>query len=181
MRLPELNEDQLTPGQKEIYGQAKTGKRGHVPAPLLAWIHSEKMARHANLLGAFVRYDTKLEPRLSELAILVTARYWTAQYEWYAHESEALKGGLDPAIIKAIATRQTPVFQKADEELVYTFSKTLHETKNVSPELHAKAQKMFGDQVLVELIGILGYYTMVAMTLNVFDFSIPPTATPLQP
>jgi 4-carboxymuconolactone decarboxylase len=181
MRLPEIDDDELTPGQREVYDEARVGKRGHVPAPVRAWIHSEQLARHANRLGEFVRYNTQLSPRLSELAILVTARYWNSKYEWYAHKNHALKAGLDPAIIDAIEERRAPHFDSAEEELIHRFAKTLHETKTITPEFYSEAQAALGDQTLVELMGLLGYYTMVAMTLNTFDVDIPAGETPLKP
>ena len=181
MRLPQLSDDQLTPAQREIQEEATAGKRGHVPAPLRAWIHSEQLGRHANRLGAFVRYDTQLSPRLSELGILVTARNWNSKYEWFAHKGHALKAGLDPVIIDAIEDRRAPHFDNPEEEMVYTFAKTLHETKTIPAELYAKAQTMFGNRGVVELVGLLGYYTLVAMTLNTFDYGLPAGETPLKP
>ena len=146
---------------------------------LRALIHSERMARLAGPLGEFFRYDTSLPPRLAELAILVTARYWTAQNEWHTHKGVALKVGLDPAVIDAIEKRGSPHFANADEETIYLFAKTLHETKSVPADLYARAQKLLGDQQLVELVGLLGYYTLVAMTLNAFDFGVPAGKAPL--
>ena len=181
MRLPQIADNELTPAQRVIQEEATAGKRGHVPAPLRAWIHSEELGRHANRLGAFVRYDTQFPPNLSELAILVTARCWNSKYEWHAHKGHALKAGVDPAIIDAIEARRAPQFEKPDEEMVYTFAKTLFETKAIPPDLYGKAQKMFGNKGVVELVGILGYYGLVAMTLNTFDFDIPPGETPLKP
>ena len=179
MRLPDIPENALTPGQKEIVAEAIAGKRGQMSWTLRALIHSERFARHAGPLGEFFRYDTSLPPRLAELAILVTARYWTAQNEWHTHQAVARKVGLDPAIIDAIEGRKTPHFTNADEETIYVFAKTLHETKTVPADLYAKAQKLLGDQGLVELVGLLGYYTLVAMTLNTFDFGVPAGARPL--
>src|SRR5476649_1679360 len=111
--------------QRAVHDEAVAGPRGRVPAPMRAWLQSPQLASRAQHLGAFVRYGTSRPPRLSELAILVTARYWTSQFEWYAHKTEALKAGLDPAIIDAIAQRDVPYFVHDDERLVYEFSKHL--------------------------------------------------------
>jgi 4-carboxymuconolactone decarboxylase len=174
MRLPDLMDESLTDGQRDICHEAVAGKRGHVPGPLRAWIHSEAMARHATRLGGFLRYDTLLPQRLSELAILVTASHWVAQYVWDAHKPLGLQAGLDPAIVADLAGRRSPTFAKTDEELVYRVAKALYDNKTVPDRLYGEAQAMFGDQALVELIGLLGYYTMVAMTVNLFDFDLKP-------
>src|ERR1700749_4019263 len=108
MRLKQLSPSEMSNDQKAICEESLASKRGTVTPPLRAWIHAPELARHANRLGAFLRYDTTLTPRLSELAILVTARHWSAQYEWYAHKKMALKTSLDPQIIEAINLRRTP-------------------------------------------------------------------------
>jgi len=116
-----------------------------VVPPLRAWIHAPDMARHASRLGAFLRYDTTLGPRLSELAILVTARFWSAQFEWYAHKKMALAAGLEPAIIDAINHRRIPDFSDDKTQLVYAFSKALHEQHNVPKQLYDNAIKLLGE------------------------------------
>ena len=126
MRLPDLTPEQMDSTQHEVVEEAVAGKRGRIPGPLRLWIRSPELGRHAQRLGAFLRYDTTLGPRLSELAILVTARRWTAHYEWFAHKRDALKAGLDPAIVTAIATRQTPTFTDPAEQAVYDYATALH-------------------------------------------------------
>ncbi len=173
MRLPDLTPDQMDATQREVVDEAVAGKRGRMPGPLRLWIRSPELGRHAQRLGAFLRYDTTLEPRLSELAILVTARQWTAQYEWFAHKREALKAGLDPAIIEAIAIRQTPAFADPAAEAVYAYAVALHETHHVPHPIHHAAVVALGERGVVELVGLLGYYTLVAMTLNAFELELP--------
>lgn len=168
----EMNEE-----QRRVYDATVAGKRGRAPAPLLAWLESPVLADRAQKLGEFARYDTTLPTRLSELAVLVTARFWTSQYEWAIHKQEALKGGLDPAIIDAIAHRRDPDFRNSDERLVYDFARALHETHSVSPDLYQRAINSLGDRGVVELVGILGYYTLISMTLNVFEID-PPDGKP---
>ena len=99
MRLKLLSPGEMSAEQKETYDEAIAGKRGAAPAPMMAWLNSPEMARHATRLGEVLRFNTMFPPKLSEIAILVTARHWTAHYEWYAHKRLALKGGMDPKII----------------------------------------------------------------------------------
>lgn len=173
MRIDDLTPDQLDPTQREVVHEAVAGKRGRIPGPLRIWIRSPELGRHAQRLGAFLRYDTTLGPRLSELAILVTARRWTSHYEWYAHKREALKAGLEPSIITAIATRQPPIFTDPAAEAVYAYATALHETHHVPQPVHEAAIAALGERGVVELVGLLGYYTLVAMTLNAFEFDLP--------
>src|SRR3984957_19481922 len=110
MRLKMLSPGEMSADQKQNYEESIAGKRGAPPPPMMAWLNGPEMARHATRLGAFLRFDTSFPAKLSEIAILVTARHWTAHYEWYAHKRLALKGGLDPNIIEDIRNRRTPRF-----------------------------------------------------------------------
>ena len=163
----------MTDEQRRVYDATLAGRRGRVPAPLVAWLASPPLAARAQTLGEFVRYETTLPPRLSELAILLVARHWTAQYEWFAHKPEALKGGLDPAVIDAIAQRRRPRFERDDERAVYEFVVMLQETKGVSDALYRTTVDLLGERRVVELVGLLGYYTLISMTLNVFEIGVP--------
>lgn len=169
-----IPEAEYSAEQRAIVAETVAGARGHVPAPLLAWLASPELGRRAQHLGEFVRYKTSLPPRLSELAILVTARHWRAQFEWYAHKPEALKGGLAPEIVEDIAARRPPRFRAPDEELIYRFARAVHEEHEVDDALYAACVAAFGDRGVVDLVGILGYYTLVAMTLNIFQIGVPP-------
>jgi 4-carboxymuconolactone decarboxylase len=173
MRVTDLTVEQMTPAQRLARDEAVSGVRGRVPAPMRAWLHSPEMAGHAQKLGAFVRYKTTLPPAVSEIAILVTARYWTSHFEWYAHKRDALAAGVDPAIITAIAERREPVFTDAMQRAVYVYAKTLHADKVVAKPVHDAVVAVLGETGVVELVGILGYYTLVAMTLNAFEIGLP--------
>ena len=172
MRITDLTPERMDAAQRAVADEAIAGKRGRIPGPLRAWIHSPELGRHAQRLGAFLRYDTTLGPRLSELAILVTARAWTAQYEWFVHKREALKAGLDPAIVDAIAVRQTPVFADPAAQAVYDYATALHHKHHVPQPVHDAALAALGERGVVELVGLLGYYTLVSMTLNAFEFGL---------
>lgn len=173
MRLKLLSPGEMSDDQKQTYEESIASKRGSPPPPMMAWLNSPEMAKHATRLGAFLRYDTSLTPALSELAILVTARHWTSHFEWYAHKKMALDGGLDPAIIEAIRLRRTPTFDDPKAQVIYDVARSLHEAHAVSKPLYDDAVKLLGDRGLVEIVGLCGYYTMVSMTLNTYEFGLP--------
>ena len=180
-RVRQLSPDEMTPAQRAVYDAILAGPRAAIGGPFMPWLQSPDLADRAQNLGAFVRFETSLPSRLSELAILVTARHWTAQYEWWAHEPIALKAGLNAGIVAAIKSRQRPRFAAEDEELVYDFASTLHAEHRVDDDLYARAQTMLGEPAVVELVGILGYYTLVAMTLNVYEMPLPEGESPPLP
>jgi 4-carboxymuconolactone decarboxylase len=172
-RYQEFNPAALDADQKRIWQEIASGPRGTVPAPLQIWLRSPVLAENAQRLGAFCRYGTSLEPRLSELAILVTARHWTAHYEWYAHEKFARKAGIDDAAIAAIASRRTPDFVREDERAVYEFCSAYYRDHRVDDATYARALALLGERGVVDLVGIMGYYALISMTLNVFEVPVP--------
>ena len=170
--------DQLTPEQKAACEEAVSGLRGRVPAPMIAWIRNPELAGRAQKLGELLRYQTTQEPRLSELAILVCARHWTSHYEWTVHKREGLKAGMDPEVVAAIAARRTPALRDAREQAVHDVARMLLATGRLPAALHAIATEALGERGLVELVGILGYYSLVALTLNAFEIGLPEAAAP---
>lgn len=173
MRLKLLSPGEMTEDQRLTYDESIASKRGRPPEPMFAWLHSPEMAKHATRLGAFLRYDTSLTAAQSELAILVTARHWTSHFEWYAHKKLALAGGMDPKIIEDIRNRRTPKLPDATSQAIYDVAKSLHEGHGLTKPLYDEAVKHLGERGLVEIIGLCGYYTMVSMTLNTFEFGLP--------
>ena len=173
MRLKLLSPGEMSADQKQTYDEAIAGKRGKPPPPMMAWLNSPEMARHATRLGAFLRFDTIFPANLSEIAILVTARHWSSHYEWYAHKRLALNAGLDPGIIDAIRDRRTPQFDDPKAKLIYDVAKSLHEGHGVAKGLYHEAVKVLSERGMVEIIGLCGYYTLVSMTLNTFEFALP--------
>ena len=173
MRLKLLSPGEMSEDQKQTYDESIAGKRGKPPAPMMAWLNSPEMACHATRLGEVLRFDTIFPAKLSEIAILVTARHWTSHYEWFAHKRLALKGGVDPKIIDAIRDRRTPVFDDPKGQMIYEVSKSLHEGHGLSKSLYDDAVKLLSERGLVEIIGLCGYYTLVSMTLNTFEFDLP--------
>ena len=173
LRIPELSPDHLTPEQREVHDAIVAGPRGKVQGPLQVWLYSPKLAARAQELGAFCRYHTSLPKRLSELAILVTGAHWKAGFEWFAHAPEAIKAGLDAATVAAIRDRGRPKFTRADEAAVYDFSRELLETHRVSDATYERATAELGALGVVELVGILGYYGLISMTICAFRLPVP--------
>lgn len=167
-RLPPLAVADLTPEQRQVHDLIAGGPRGRVPVPFWAWLRSPALAERAQELGAQCRYRTSLPPRLSELAILVTAHAWRAPYEWAAHAEEARKAGLGEAVIAAVGRGDTPAGLAADEAVVHAFAREAQERRRVSDETYGRALAVLGERGVVDLTMILGYYCLVSLTLNVF-------------
>ncbi len=168
-RLSELSAEHMSGDQQRVLDAILSGPRGNLDGPFLAWIHSPGLADHAQALGAYCRYHTAMPLRLSELAILVTAAWWQSQAEWQIHEPIGRNAGLSDDVIDALRLGNEPEFERADEQLVYQIGRTLYQTRRIDADLYQRAVAEFGEPALVELIGIFGYYALVAMTLNVFE------------
>ena len=179
--LPLPTPETLTAEQKPIYDALAGGPRGGVRGLFLALLIKPELCDKHQALGELLRYRTGFPPRLSELAILVTARQWDYQYEWAMHAPIALKAGLARETIDAIANNLRPQNMAADEQDIYEFSLELHRDRNVGEAMHRKIQARFGVVGAVELVALLGYYTMTAMTLNGHAIPAPPGATMLLP
>ena len=177
-RFRVLAPDELDDAQKKSYDSIASGPRGGVRGPFNALLRSPELADRAQALGEYLRFNTSLPARLNEFAILITARYWNAQYEWSAHFPLALKGGLDPKVADELAQGRRPAGMQKDEAIVHDFCRELHEKKSVSDSLYQAALDEFGERGVVDLIGVSGYYTLVSMVLNVDRHPLPP-GTPL--
>ena len=177
LALPTL--DDMKPEQRAVYAQTVAGRRGSVPANVMVWLRSPDLAARAQKLGELIRYDTSLKSRLSELAILVVAKRWGCQYEWAVHTAEARKAGIADTVIEAIRTGSAPFFTDHVDRVVFEFSSTVAEHGRVTDEQYRTALADLGERALVELVTLLGYYTMVAFTLNIFDIPAPGGARPL--
>lgn len=171
-RLPAPAPETYSARQQEIHNAIASGPRGGVRGPLAIWLHRPELAAKAQDLGRYCRYDTVLDDRLSELAILVTGRVFGSEYEWQVHKAHALKAGLAPEIIEAIRLNRRPDFADPAEAVVHDVAREAHETHNVDDALYARAVEILGEEALVDLIGLLGYYTLISLTINVFR--VPP-------
>ncbi|VXB58300.1 Carboxymuconolactone decarboxylase [Burkholderia sp. 8Y] len=167
-RLPDFESADASDEQKAVLQDILSGPRGNLNGPFLGWIFSPELAQTAQKLGVFCRYKTGLPLRLSELAILVIAAQWRSQAEWHIHLPIALDAGVPADVAEALRARGKPNFADADDKLIVEFASELCETKRVSDATYDAAVARFGHTVVVNLVGLLGYYTLVAMTLNTF-------------
>lgn len=174
-RLPALPDAILSERQQELRNAILSGPRGKLTldGPFAAFLHAPDFGDLAQKLGAHCRYHTAVPPRLSEFAILVTASHWRSQYEWFAHAKIAERVGVAPQTIDDIRAGRRPQGAPADELAIYDFVRELYRTRRVSDATYRRAHKLFGDAGMVEFIGILGYYALISMTLNVFRMDIP--------
>ena len=190
-RFARLHVDQMTDEQKIYFNSlmagpiSGTGSKGVVQgatslgAPFNVLLRSPVLAERMRKVGEYLRFESTIPKRLNEFAILITARTWTAQYEWFAHLRLALKEGLDPLIGEELAQGQRPSKMKPDEEAVYDFCHELHTSHCVSDAHYNAVQKLFGEQGVVDLMMVSGYYVMVAMALNVNRSPLPEGAIPI--
>jgi 4-carboxymuconolactone decarboxylase len=177
-RFKPLTPETMTPEQKEIADKIMAGPRKGMRGPFSALLRSPELADYAQKLGEYVRFKTSIPPRLNELAILLTARHWTAQYEWYAHRRLAMQAGLSPDIADAIAAGKRPATLGPEETIVYNFCHELLETGHVSDASFQAVVDKFGERGAIDLIGVTGYYSLVAMVLNVDRVPIPEGGKP---
>jgi len=177
-RLENLDFDTMSPDQKKA-AEGIMGSRGHIVGPFIPWLRNPELADRGQKLGAYCRFETSLPPRLSELAILMIAREWTAQVEWFAHKPIALKAGTDPDLIDAIEGHRAPAFKNKDEEVVYKFATELLQNKAISDATYVLAIEEFGEATVIDLVAVLGYYNLVAMTLKTFEILPADGSTPL--
>jgi 4-carboxymuconolactone decarboxylase len=179
-RLPKLSPEAFTAEQRALADSIKSGPRGvfKLSGPFAIYLHSPAFGELAQKLGGHVRFKTSVPPRLSELAILCTAHFWKAQYEWAAHAVIAEKQGVKPETIRAIQLGKPPKSAPKDEIAIYDFVKELYARRRVSTPTFNRVKKLLGDAGTVELVGILGYYAMVSMTLNTFRAPLPEGVKP---
>jgi 4-carboxymuconolactone decarboxylase len=177
-RIPLFPMDNMTPEQRQVYDAVVSGPRGKVEGPLRAALHRPELAEKWQQLGAALRYGTSLSPRLSELAILITARTWDSQFEWYAHAPHALRAGLAPEVIEAVRMGARPKFENGDEQALYDYVSELQEKHSVSEANYQRALELFDVIGVVELTALTGYYSMVAMTLNAHEIPLPAGVEP---
>lgn len=176
-RLPDIVVDKLSAEQRRVYDAILSGPRGVVQGPLRVWVNSPELADRAQALGAFCRYGTVLPAPLSELAIITTGAYWKAGFEWAVHAPIALKAGLHPDAIEAIRTGKQPTFDQPDQSAVYAFTQELLFNRKVSEASYRKAESVLGSRALIDLVGIIGYYGLISMTIVAFEVPVPDGAS----
>jgi len=172
-RYRELTLDELSAEQKALFDAIASTRGGVVPTPFHVLAESPQLASLTQALGAFCRYRTGLSPRLSELAVLITAAQWGADYEFAVHAPEALKAGVPQAVIDTLRVGRTPEFDDDESRLIYEFATTFYAKHDVPDQLFEKAVARFGRRRVVELAGVLGYYSGLAMLLRIFRVAAP--------
>jgi 4-carboxymuconolactone decarboxylase len=180
-RMPPIASEKYSDAQKKAAEEFAGGRGYDVRGPFVPLLRSPEVMLRAKAMGDYLRFKSTLEPRLSEMIILITAREWSQQYEWVAHYDIALKAGLRPEIAAAIADARRPVGMAEDEEAAYDMSIEIQRSRRVSDATWNKAVAKFGEQGVIDLLGINGYYTFLAMTLNAARTALPPgVAEPLK-
>lgn len=183
-RFKTISVENLTAEQKVVYDTIRGGPRakiansgaskpGPLGGPFNVMLRSPAVGNIVQALGGEIRFKSTIPSKLNELAIMVTARYWTSQYEWMAHCKLALEAGLDPAKAKDVAENRRPANMDADEAMIYDFSRELHETKGVSDANYKRVLDRFGERGVFDLIAVNGYYSLVSMILNVDKTPLP--------
>jgi 4-carboxymuconolactone decarboxylase len=186
-RFPTIEPEQYSAEQQRVVDTIVTGPRAALRGPFPALLHVPALADAVQNLGTYLRFQVSLAPALKEFTILITGRFWQAQYEWYAHSALALAAGLDPAIVEQLARGEHPKGMSEEQEAIYAFCTELHLNHEVSDATFARAEARFGRRGVLELIGISGYYTLVSMVLNTAGVALPedgvalPTIDSLKP
>jgi 4-carboxymuconolactone decarboxylase len=184
-RLPYLRRDDLGPDGQEVWdsvvgsrGATLVNEHGGLVGPFNAFVHAPDVGRHLTSLGRVLRFETSIERRLSEVAIITVGARWKAEFEWWAHARMARRHGVADAVVDAIGRGEEPAFEVDDERTVYTIARQLTETGRVEQDAYAAAQQILGDTGVVELVSLCGYYTLVSFLLNAFAVPLPPGVPP---
>ena len=177
-RFAPLTWEQLTPEQRTMVNDLLSGTRGSLGGPFNVTLRSPEMGNLAQKLGEYLRFRTAVPQRLNEMAILLTAKWWSAQYEWSAHRPLALTAGLSASVADDIQAGRRPTTMKPDEAIVYDFHSELREHRRVSDAIYKAAVGLLGEKGVVDLVALMGYYDLVSMMLEVDRYPLAP-GTPL--
>ena len=181
-RMPLIPLEQMTDLQKKHAEEIIKGPRGALYGPFIPLIRSPELMDRAQRMGEYLRYHSAIGNNLSELVILIVSRRWTQQFEWDTHEPIALKVGIPPETVKAIREGRKPVSLTEDEQIVYDVTNELDATKDLSDATYKRAVDRFGEQGVIDMVGIQGYYTLLAMIMNAARTTVSdPKTTPLEP
>ena len=180
-RMPPIPAQAMTDAQKKAAEEFRQARGTTLSGPFMALMRSPEVLSRARAMGDYLRFKSVLPPRLSEFVILMTAREWTQHYEWNAHRALALKGGLDEKIVQAVAEGRRPVGMADDEAILYDFFHELQRNQSVTDATYVRAVAKFGEQGIIDTIGIVGYYTLLAMVLNTARTPVPSSAVPPLP
>lgn len=177
-RMPPIAPDKMTEAQKKAVSEIIAGPRGHLVGPFIPLLRSPEFMGRLQRTGEYLRFNSALEPRQVELAVLITARHWSQNFEWHHHRTLAEKAGLKTAICDALAEGRRPSAMADDEAVIYDFLDELIRTRTVSDTTWERANALFGERGIVDLIGVHGYYSLLAMILNASHAPLPDGAKP---
>lgn len=180
-RMPPIPAEKQTPEQRKAAEAFRASRKQDVFGPFVPLHRSPEVMLRAMTLGEYLRYRTVFGPRLNEFIILITARHFTQQYEWYVHYPIALKEGMSRDIVDAVADGRRPSGMSSDEELIHDFCTELLKNHSVSDPTYARALARFGEQGTIEMVGVVAYYTFQSMVLNTARTPVPPGAPALKP
>lgn len=180
-RLSRIPQEQWNEEQKKVAAAIVAGPRGEVRGPFIALLRSPGLAGPIQQVGEYLRFRSPLDRRIAEMATLMAARHWTQQYEWQSHHTHAMKAGLSPAIAQAIAEGRRPAGMAGDEEALYDLLTEALHNKSVSDMTYDRALDVFGEQGVIELLAVAGYYAMLALILNVARKELPAGKEPMLP
>jgi len=181
VRMPDIPTEKMTVEQKKAADEFLGARKQPIMGPFIPLLRSPEVLLRAQAMGDYLRFKSALPQKIRELVVLITARDWTQQFEWSHHAELAIKAGLDPEIVKAVADGRRPLGMSADEEATYEFCTELLRNKSVTDATYGKAIIAFGDQGTIDMVSLTGYYTFVSMVLNVNRTPPPPGATLLVP
>lgn len=180
-RFPDMSPGAMSPEQKSMYDAIMAGPRHSMEGPFNAWLRSPVLGTRLQAVGEYLRFNTTVPHKLNEFAILITAVEWSSGFEWYAHHPLALKAGLEPEVAEQLRQGKRPTTMTPDEAVVYDFVTQLHRQHQVSNKNFADATALVGEQGVMDLIALVGYYDIVSMTLNVAQVQPPQNAGPTLP
>jgi 4-carboxymuconolactone decarboxylase len=172
-RMPMLAENKMTPEQQQAAAELAAGPRGEVKGPFVSLLRSPEFMRRVQKVGEYIRFICPIDKRLNEFAAIIAARHWNQQFEWWAHYRQAVEAGLDRKIADAVGEGRRPTGMAEDEEIVYDLLTEVLQNKGASEATYARAVAKFGEQALIDIIGIAGYYALLAMVMNVTRTAVP--------
>jgi 4-carboxymuconolactone decarboxylase len=180
-RMPPIPADTMTEEQRKAVAEFRAARGAELSGPFIPLLRSPEVMTRARAMGDYLRYKTKLPPRLSEFVILLTSRSWSQQYEWNVHSPIAVEAGVSPDVIAAIAEGRRPLQMNDEEAILYDFCTELTRIRNVTDATYARMVSKFGEAVVVDTVGIVGYYTLLAMILNTARSPAPDNGVPPLP
>ena len=172
-RMPPIPEDKMSPAQKEAAAAVLAGPRGHLGGPFSALLRSPELMNRLQKVGEYLRFICPIEKRLGEFAAIIAARHWSQQFEWWAHYRQAVEAGLKREIADAVAEGRRPTGMAEDEEIVYDFLSEALQTHGTSDVTYARAVGKFGEQGVIDLLAVAGYYGTLALFMNVARTAVP--------